>query len=126
MHKKILCDICKEHIATVHYTEIVNNKLKKLDLCEECAKQKNLGVSVQFSVADILKGLTEAQAGQKEDEGKVCPTCGLTFGRFRKVGKLGCGDCYEAFVDFEVEETGEQGTGTAEYSLYPPYPQWLV
>ena len=35
-------------------------------------------------------------------------------------------DCYEAFCDFEVEETGEQGTGTAEYSLYPPYPQWLV
>ncbi len=35
-------------------------------------------------------------------------------------------DCYEAFCDFEVEETGEQGTGTAEYSVYPPYPQWLV
>jgi hypothetical protein len=35
-------------------------------------------------------------------------------------------DCYEAFCNFEVEETGEQGTGTAEYSLYPPYPQWLV
>ena len=35
-------------------------------------------------------------------------------------------DCYEAFCDFEVEETGEQGTGTAEYSIYPPYPQWLV
>ena len=35
-------------------------------------------------------------------------------------------DCYEAFCDFEVEETGEKGTGTAEYSLYPPYPQWLV
>jgi hypothetical protein len=35
-------------------------------------------------------------------------------------------DCYEAFCNFEVEETREQGTGTAEYSLYPPYPQWLV
>ena len=35
-------------------------------------------------------------------------------------------DCYEAFCDFEVEETGEVGTGTAEYSVYPPYPQWLV
>ena len=35
-------------------------------------------------------------------------------------------DCYEAFCDFEVEETGERGTGTAEYSLYPPYPQWLA
>jgi hypothetical protein len=35
-------------------------------------------------------------------------------------------DCYEAFVDWEVEETGEVGTGVAEYSVQPPLPQWLV
>jgi hypothetical protein len=35
-------------------------------------------------------------------------------------------DCYEAFVDWEVEETGETGTGVAEYSIFPPLPQWLV
>jgi len=35
-------------------------------------------------------------------------------------------DCYEAFVDWEVEETGETGTGTAEYSVMPPWPQWLA
>lgn len=35
-------------------------------------------------------------------------------------------DCYEAFVDYEVEETGEKGNGVAEYSVYPPWPRWLV
>ena len=35
-------------------------------------------------------------------------------------------DCYEAFCDFEVEETGEIGTGTAEYDVMPALPQWLV
>lgn len=35
-------------------------------------------------------------------------------------------DCYESFVDYEVEETGEVGTGVAEYSVYPPLPQWPV
>jgi hypothetical protein len=35
-------------------------------------------------------------------------------------------DCYEAFCDFEVEETGEVGTGTAEYDVMPALPQWLV
>jgi hypothetical protein len=35
-------------------------------------------------------------------------------------------DCYEAFVDWEVEETGEVGTGTAEYSVMPVYPQWTA
>jgi len=35
-------------------------------------------------------------------------------------------DCYEAFCDFEVEETGEKGTGTTEYSIMPVFPQWKV
>jgi hypothetical protein len=33
-------------------------------------------------------------------------------------------DCYEAFFDWEVEETGERGTGCAEYSIMPPSPRW--
>ena len=99
MQKKGLCDICKEKLATVHYTEIVNNKLKKMDLCEDCARQKNIGINVQFSVADILKGLTEPQPEKKEDFSKTCPLCGLTFSTFRKTGKLGCGECYEAFSE---------------------------
>ena len=99
MHKKILCDICKENVATVHYTEIVNNKLKKMDLCEECARQKNIGINVQFSVADILKGLTESHIAKKEESGRKCPVCGLTFSKFRKTGKLGCGQCYKVFSD---------------------------
>ncbi len=37
-----------------------------------------------------------------------------------------CMDCYEAFVDYEVEETGEVGTGVAEWTVYPPWPRWLV
>jgi hypothetical protein len=35
-------------------------------------------------------------------------------------------DCYEAFCDYEVEETGEVGTGTSEYSIMPVFPQWKV
>lgn len=35
-------------------------------------------------------------------------------------------DCYESFVQFEIEETGERGYGVAEYSVHPPWPRWLV
>jgi len=35
-------------------------------------------------------------------------------------------DCYKAFVDWEVEETGEVGNGTAEYSVMPVWPQWMA
>jgi protein arginine kinase activator len=26
-----------------------------------------------------------------------CPNCGLTYQNFRKIGRLGCSECYEAF-----------------------------
>lgn len=119
MHKKILCDLCKEKIATVHYTEIVNNKLKKMDLCEDCAKQKNIGINVQFSVADILKGLTEPQTEKKEEPSKTCPLCGLTFSAFRKTGKLGCGECYEAFADELIPIIGDIHKNTQHVGSRP-------
>ena len=99
MAKPRLCDICKEHPATVHYTEIVNNKLRKLNLCEQCAREKGLGVTAHFSVAEILKGLTESQPEGEADAEHTCDFCGLSFGRFRKVGRLGCPHCYEAFYE---------------------------
>jgi len=95
----MLCDVCKEKPATVHYTEIINNKLHKMDLCEECAQQRNLGIGSQFSVADILKGLTESVSTGKTTVDKTCSSCGLTYTKFKKVGKLGCGDCYKAFEE---------------------------
>jgi hypothetical protein len=35
-------------------------------------------------------------------------------------------DCFEPFLEWEVEETGERGTGVGEYSVIPPWPRWLV
>ena len=34
------CDECGKNKSTVHLTEIVNNQITKLNLCESCAKQK--------------------------------------------------------------------------------------
>jgi len=99
MAKPHLCSICHEHPATVHYTEIVNNKLRKLNLCEHCAREKGLGVTAQFSVAEILKGLTEQTPQQSAEPELTCDFCGLSFGRFKKVGRLGCPHCYETFRD---------------------------
>jgi protein arginine kinase activator len=94
----MLCEICKEQIATIHYTEVLpNSEPKKMALCDACAKQKNLPVATHFSVADILKGLTQAVQAEEEGSTAKCPRCGLTFARFRKGGRLGCATCYDAF-----------------------------
>ena len=36
------CNICKKEIATIHLTEIINNKIKEIHVCEKCAKEKGI------------------------------------------------------------------------------------
>ena len=57
------CCICKEKPATVHLTQIVGDKMQKLDLCEECAKTKGINDPTGFSLADadVLFGLGASQ-----------------------------------------------------------------
>ncbi len=90
-----------EKEATVHLTEIVNNNITKLHLCEEHAKQKGVEMEQHFGIADLLQGLAEYGAPPVEAETKKakCPNCGMTYDDFKKIGRLGCGDCYRTFRD---------------------------
>ena len=47
------CDLCSKP-ATVHLTQIVNNKVHKVDLCEACAQAKGVTDPSGFSLADLL------------------------------------------------------------------------
>ena len=95
----MVCNICGKNEATVHLTEIVNDKMTKLHLCEACAKDKGAEMEEHFGMSDLLAGL--ADLGANLEPGAVsdmkCPACGFTYQDFKKVGRLGCGDCYEAF-----------------------------
>ncbi|GIT06331.1 MAG: hypothetical protein CM1200mP29_17420 [Verrucomicrobiota bacterium] len=50
----MLCDICKEKEATVHLTQMVEGKTKKIDLCEDCSKAKGVDDPAGFSLADLF------------------------------------------------------------------------
>jgi protein arginine kinase activator len=99
----MLCDICGKNQATVHLTEIVDEQMNELHLCEECAREKSAQMEQQFGLGDLLVGLTEfGKPGKKETEGAdvECPNCGLTYSDFRKIGRLGCSECYTAFKKY--------------------------
>ncbi len=93
----MICELCKKNTATVRYTEVVDKKVMKMNLCEECAKKKGVSVQAPFTIADLLSGLAEAGSRTEENAGATCPSCGLTYGDFRKTGRLGCDGCYTAF-----------------------------
>ncbi len=93
------CDICKKKKATVHLTEIVDEQMTELHLCEDCAHAKSIQMEQQFGLADLLAGLSDFGKKVKgaEEMRVKCPVCGMTYDEFRKFGRLGCGHCYESF-----------------------------
>jgi protein arginine kinase activator len=97
------CDICGKKKATVHLTEIVDEQLSEMHLCEECARQKSAQMEQQFGLADLLAGLSDSSkpAAAKEGEKSVlkCSRCALPYEDFRKFGRLGCGECYTSFKE---------------------------
>ena len=97
----MLCCICKEKEATVHLTQIANDKMQKVDLCEECAKTKGVNDPTGFSLADLLLGLGASQEIEQAGGGAEikCARCGFTQADFKKAGRLGCSECYATFAD---------------------------
>jgi protein arginine kinase activator len=97
----MLCDICKQNVAKVHLTQIIEGKTKKVDLCEACSKAKGIDDPAGFSLADLLLGLGTAQELEPVAPrgGGRCGTCGFTQADFKKSGRFGCPDCYTAFAE---------------------------
>jgi protein arginine kinase activator len=97
----MLCMICKQNAAQVHLTQIVDDKIKKVDLCEDCAKHKGINDTAGFAIADLLLGLGAAQEMAQAAGGEEikCPACGFTQADFKKAGRLGCSQCYATFAE---------------------------
>ena len=118
------CQVCKKEPATVHLTQIIENQVKKVDLCEACAKEKGVNDPTGFSLADLLLGLG---ASQKMEEATAaagtdisCPRCGFTQADFKKTGRLGCADCYEVFADGLEALLKGMHKGTQHKGKVPP------
>lgn len=94
----MVCDICAKNQATVHLTEIIDDQMSELHLCEECARKKSIQMEQQFGLADLLAGLAEfGKPEAPEVTGLRCSNCGLSYEDFKKTGRLGCGECYSNF-----------------------------
>ena len=96
----MLCDICKNRQASVHLTEIINDEVTELHICEECARKKGISMQQQFGIADLLSGLVDLPGAKVSHKAHIkikCPSCGMTYENFKKLGRFGCEDCYEAF-----------------------------
>jgi protein arginine kinase activator len=115
MANSLKCDICSNP-ATVHLTQIVNNKIHKVDLCEACAQAKGVTDPSGFSLADLL---VKASLNPEPTGELRCPQCGLTQQDFKKTGRFGCPSCYEAFAPGLEPILGNMHKGVAHTGKVP-------
>ena len=95
----MVCENCGSGEAKVQFTQIVNNKVTKRHLCEQCAAAEgvdNTSVSSNFPLTDFLAQMGEVPEPSAAAEA-TCAFCGLTFAKFRETGRLGCPHCYATF-----------------------------
>ncbi|HBM86239.1 MAG TPA: excinuclease ABC subunit B [Opitutae bacterium] len=116
MPENLKCSICSKE-ATVHLTQIVNNKIHKVDLCESCAQKKGVTDPEGFSLADLLSK-TPLTPGSVEEQ-QVCPSCGHTTADFRRSGRLGCAECYGVFKTLVFPVLEDMHAGTSHKGKVP-------
>lgn len=97
----MLCDDCKEKIATVHLTQVFNGQKIESHLCGECAYQKSgllFDSSNKFSIPNFLGGMfTSIYNKEAIGIGVTCPNCGMSIMDIKRLGKLGCSQCYRTY-----------------------------
>ncbi|MDD4954417.1 MAG: UvrB/UvrC motif-containing protein [Candidatus Omnitrophica bacterium] len=93
----MLCDICHKNIATVHLTEIINDKVVEMHICQHCTKVKTQELKDNLTIPELLTGLMDTAQSPKKEISVKCEFCGLTYADFKKKARLGCGRCYSVF-----------------------------
>lgn len=97
----MLCEQCNEQEATVHMTRYINGNKTEIHLCQECARNRgDINIFNPFTINDLLSEFLDMVSHPTDSgvSGDIkCDSCGMTYSRFRKLGRLGCEDCYRYF-----------------------------
>ncbi|MGB5107409.1 MAG: UvrB/UvrC motif-containing protein [Candidatus Zixiibacteriota bacterium] len=98
----MLCEDCRKQDATVHMKQVINGQKVVLNLCSNCAKRRGFSnplKNIPFPLADFLTSMVSGSIAEPDSEmtGLTCSSCGLTYDKFAKTGRLGCGECFNTF-----------------------------
>jgi len=112
----MMCETCGKKIATVHWTEMVNDVVRKMHLCEACAAAKGLDVNNPAAFSDVMLGLGAQKASAAKERDVACALCHMRLSDFKKTSRLGCQACYDTFAGelkplLEAMQKGGQHVG---------------
>ncbi|NLY18014.1 MAG: DNA helicase UvrBC [Clostridiaceae bacterium] len=96
----MLCQLCKQREATVHFTQIVNQQKTEMFVCEQCAGESSkLKIDLNKLLSGFMGPGNLSSIANTPVHAVKCKGCGMSIGEFNKTGKLGCSKCYEVFGD---------------------------
>lgn len=93
----MLCENCGSNPATTYLKKVVNGISTEKHLCAACAKSYGISPFKNNTFAGILSSMLGEYNGIQS--AKKCDCCGTSFNDIAKIGKVGCGACYEKFAD---------------------------
>lgn len=91
------CDVCSNE-ATVFLTQIINGQMTTVNLCESCSKAKGVTDELGFGLAEAFLNPGNTTPIPRNDV-LTCPACGFTSAQLKKIGRMGCPECYTTFKD---------------------------
>ena len=119
------CEVCGKAPATITYTEHREDKIRTLRLCQQCAEEKGLHISLtskKFPLAEPLAALAEGLMPDDKDRlsSLCCRSCELPFSTFAATGRLGCPDCYGSF-EAQLKPLLRKAHGSTTHTGKAPY-----
>ena len=112
----MLCTNCKKENASFFFSQTINGVKNSVALCKNC--------SAKLSNSSVGAGIFEPfymtnQSSPYQNQNKKCSLCGLEFADIKKLGKVGCSECYNSFSS-ELNEIIKQIHGNAKHQGRPP------
>jgi protein arginine kinase activator len=111
------CDVCSNE-ATVFLTQIINGQMTTVNLCESCSKTKGVTDELGFGLAEAFLSTGNTTAVPRHDV-LTCPACGFTSAQLKKIGRMGCPQCYETFQDGLDQLLSSMHKGTRHMGKIP-------
>ncbi|MDO5714185.1 MAG: UvrB/UvrC motif-containing protein [Tissierellia bacterium] len=99
----MLCENCGLRKAVISYAKIEEDSHIEVHLCQECMEKKlredlHNGSYYEDGVASLIENMLQFfNVGMSRSRDLICSHCGTSWLDFRKVGKLGCENCYKEF-----------------------------
>ncbi len=114
----MICQKCNKSNATAHLHSVSNGIVKDAYLCSECAKAYKVAQFESSDLLDIMQSFFNDSVRVKNDI--KCESCGMIFDEVKAKGRLGCANCYSAFID-QLSDTILKLHGSTVHKGKRPY-----